>query len=952
MMKWARAPRVNASGSEMDPLVPPDEKEDTTPPAEGGDTVEEAVQESSYEPKSSFSDHFSLEAPSDEVRFRGCAVRVYSSGTQQFQLLEEESSEKIKAKVSSDGSTSLSFLRVCYSMVAVLMMGLLLIFCIQVLLFLFVSLISEGGFTSHQSLNTGHMIGTVLSVPVFVYGLASSLTMATEFVSDTWHGHQFFRSVLRIPVVVIDWFYFLLFLGIPFMVMIFKMFTSEYWWETTALVWFGCITFAFCVFCLMVFVIEVWGALELLAHHPDHELINVNMSSLRKFIQQAIRLRECHSYSGVEHRTFLIEGTKAYPSPNVSYADSNLADHEFTVEKVSLYSKLTKYLPGFVEYDKPKRKYNIEDVLDRMVFITDRSWNLEKMFCRRQLARQVMVVNGPSRLLPSQISSSLACAIIGNVFYITLFAAFMSWGGVPPLGVVILTLLFAAVNMRHYLRIYAIHDTYKDTIKRREESGTPTSDEADGEVIYQVTETHYLTKPSPPLVWILFVLEITFLFAIPLWQLFDIGNACIARLFLLLAVFSACRHYFNAPVVLGELGSLDLLDGEFVSSRDDVLSRSIAQAKEDWAEKNRLSKIVARISQGDRRDAWRSVILGFVFAFAFVFVSAFKGGSNTGSMADVSNIIHDFSYVPKNDTFKYPTCDLTKEFQIPGSDSNGMADYAYMAGIAYNSPDSMPELLDTWFGEGVAHDNNDKVLEFRKTQELSAVHYKLITFPQNPDFAVVAIRGTNNGWDMISDAQLWSSAVLTQIVRAILPLGAIWNPMLDNLVKLIAIVQSKSLRQVAFYRQTTAFVQDLNSKKAYSLLRVTGHSLGGGLAMITGAQSQTPAIALSGPNTIISKDTLDPPVSLDDLNSYTFNIIPSRDPVPLIDDPAKNVQHIACLAKSNRFVDCHTATRSLCEIQYTCGSGERPTLCDCALYYGYPEPEATGDRTFAEACRK
>lgn len=119
--------------------------------------------------------------------------------------------------------------------------------------------------------------------------------------------------------------------------------------------------------------------------------------------------------------------------------------------------------------------------------------------------------------------------------------------------------------------------------------------------------------------------------------------------------------------------------------------------------------------------------------------------------------------------------------------------------------------------------------------------------------------------------------------------------------------------------------------------------------MITGAQTQTPAIGLSGPNTIITRRTLSPPVTVDNLNKYTFNIIPDRDPVPAIDDPAKNYQRIACLADPNNFVDCHTSTRSLCDILYTCGSHDRPVLCDCVAF-GYPEPEPTGDRTFAEAC--
>ena len=123
------------------------------------------------------------------------------------------------------------------------------------------------------------------------------------------------------------------------------------------------------------------------------------------------------------------------------------------------------------------------------------------------------------------------------------------------------------------------------------------------------------------------------------------------------------------------------------------------------------------------------------------------------------------------------------------------------------------------------------------------------------------------------------------------------------------------------------------------------------LAMITGAQTETPAIALSGPNTMISRDTMLPPVSVENLNKYTFNIVPDRDVVPMIDDLAKNYQRIGCRAESNNFVDCHTSLRSLCDILYTCGSEPRPVLCDCALYYGYPEPEPIGSRTFAEACR-
>lgn len=50
--------------------------------------------------------------------------------------------------------------------------------------------------------------------------------------------------------------------------------------------------------------------------------------------------------------------------------------------------------------------------------------------------------------------------------------------------------------------------------------------------------------------------------------------------------------------------------------------------------------------------------------------------------------------------------------------------------------------------------------------------------------------------------------------------------------------------------------------------------------MITGAQTGSPAVALSGPNNKISRLSFDPPLDIDTLDRLTFNIIPDRDPVP------------------------------------------------------------------------
>ena len=175
-----------------------------------------------------------------------------------------------------------------------------------------------------------------------------------------------------------------------------------------------------------------------------------------------------------------------------------------------------------------------------------------------------------------------------------------------------------------------------------------------------------------------------------------------------------------------------------------------------------------------------------------------------------------------------------------------------------------------------------------------------------------------------------------------------FRPFLLELVFVMNGLQIKTVERVSFYRVTTGFA--LEMKNIFSSVQVTGHSLGGGLAIITGAQAKIPAIALSGPNAKISGKSFDPPVTEEELNRYTFNIRPDRDIVSRFDDVADNFQNIRCEADANDFIGCHGFVRSLCEIMYTCGTGIRPAICQCHTLYGYPKPFTDGDEDFDELC--
>ena len=123
--------------------------------------------------------------------------------------------------------------------------------------------------------------------------------------------------------------------------------------------------------------------------------------------------------------------------------------------------------------------------------------------------------------------------------------------------------------------------------------------------------------------------------------------------------------------------------------------------------------------------------------------------------------------------------------------------------------------------------------------------------------------------------------------------------------------------------------------------------------MITGAQTQIPAVGLSGPNSMISRKTFDPQITKEALDEYTFNIIPDRDPFPRIDDLAENYQHIKCKASPSDFLNCHHVKRSLCEILKTCGSQNmRPIPCFCVDTYDYEPPTSVNGKDFFEYCPK
>ena len=95
--------------------------------------------------KMTMRDHFSLSNPSSTVAFAEDESILLVDNLEQVVLEKKKDEDHITAKQATVSSAGLMLLRSVYTLVATLVSGLLFIFCIQLVLFLFLGLAIESG---------------------------------------------------------------------------------------------------------------------------------------------------------------------------------------------------------------------------------------------------------------------------------------------------------------------------------------------------------------------------------------------------------------------------------------------------------------------------------------------------------------------------------------------------------------------------------------------------------------------------------------------------------------------------------------------------------------------------------------------------------------------------------------------------------------------------------------
>jgi len=956
-------------------------------------------------------DHFSLPSHSCLVRSRkkSNAVRVYNPGFSTQLVIEEfktkDNKTQIEVKKMNDVTSGHQLLNALYTIVCALFAGFLFVFCLQILLFLVLDLsIASGATETSDGLHMGNVLGVLFAIIAFSHYFAEALVIAGALMYEAWSDHPLSKTFILPNVsegdVIIEWVFLGLFLLVPAFVGIVTLFMglADWWWYTT-ITWFTGILIFYVVFAGHVVFYEVRSAFAFVANRDD-----TDSDAFWDVIHRCILLRQRRYYGGNTTSTYLARNVFSESEDTDKVQKSKIYDKSKST-RFSLWTYVTKLLPGmfFEKLEEPQPIYTTPDVEDYRPFLTRSNWSLERIFCRPANSRYITIVSGPGALTQGQLKSTVACSILGGSIILISVAAFLTWMGANWQIVLFFLAIVLLLCYRPLKNAYDLIQLGKDLIKvqkakerkyfnywggdsvkgvvedeeKTEEKDTEApmeigqSGRASGgrqsrrssvawagekgttkpsEAVYLVTKTERVSEATELFCWISFIGEQGLFFLWPTITLIII-NRNLGLLFLACSLVSNTRWYINAVTAIEETGNMDLVNGD--------------TPLEKWENKARLNDIVNNISTSEKRyKFWRGSLASLGFLFIAMMLSTSGGdGVVQSQKKPFTYLPEQYYYPPAPEDMLYPTCTFANLEGGFGNRST-MLDYAWFARTAYRPVNNITEFdLDKWFeftGDDVRDEQPivDRFLDDPNYPNRNdfAVTFKLISVPgpvEGNRTAIILIRGTVNQWDALADAQLWSAAALMQWLRYIIPVGELWTPIFGELVRWMNALAKTSLDKIAFYKLTTEFAEHVKLIPDFAFVQVTGHSLGGGLSLITGAQAKIPAIGLSAPNALISGKSFTPEVTEDDLNKYGFNIIPNQDIVPKLDDVAANYQPIRCTRPvQTGFGECHFGFQSVCEIQTTCGSGNRPVICECYTdaLYGKPLVKDGFEDEFDKLC--
>lgn len=195
----------------------------------------------------------------------------------------------------------------------------------------------------------------------------------------------------------------------------------------------------------------------------------------------------------------------------------------------------------------------------------------------------------------------------------------------------------------------------------------------------------------------------------------------------------------------------------------------------------------------------------------------------------------------------------------------------------------------------------------------SIIHWKTLRF-NSTGLTVVAVRGTTTPGEAYTNLRLFAPISLFTLADNVLPVTRSMPE--AALTSLMAGLALDGLSSPPSWKPLLRHVEGLaDAAGGRPNILLTGHSLGGALAMAVGSRVGLESLVFAAPAVLSNRKRFG--FTSESLARNALSVIADNDVVPLIDYQGSGVQRIACSGGSPGF--CHTQKHYICELKRVCG---------------------------------